>query len=133
MAVLAAVEHVAALDPDETALDLFVELHEDSVSESECESIESTAEVLMVGIEPCGPLGYSGAHYGHVGTSCENNNGDQGNDRSPHHDPYIPQALTREQSDELQRINEQALHTLVTGTTPEALAMESAHLATLAE
>lgn len=87
----------------------------------------------MAGTEPRGPPCYSGTRDGHVGTSCGNNNDNHGSDHSPHHDPYNPQALTREQSDELRQVNEQALLTPVAGMTPEALAMESARLATLAE
>lgn len=41
--------------------------------------------------------------------------------------------LTREQIDKISRVTEQTLHTQITVTTPEALALESACLATLAE
>lgn len=40
---------------------------------------------------------------------------------------------TREQIDELNRMAEQTLHTSITATTPEGIALEAARLATLAE
>ena len=54
-------------------------------------------------------------------------------DLSPDHEQYGPRALTREQREELGRRNEQFLNIAIIGMTPEALAMESTHLATLAK
>ena len=61
MALQAKVEHVSALESDEPTLDLFDGLRSDSSEESECESIESTAEVLMAdNSEHRAPLWYMG-------------------------------------------------------------------------
>lgn len=49
VAFQAAAEHVEVLEPDEPTLDLFTKFHEDSLSGSECESVESTTKVLMAG------------------------------------------------------------------------------------
>ena len=74
------------------------------------------------------PPGYMDAQFSLAGASHGNTDGG-----ATGHKSYMPQALTREQRDELRRRNEQLLNTPITGTTPEALAMESTRLATLAE
>ena len=59
--------------------------------------------------------------------------GGRGDGPSYAHDEYKPQALTSEQRDELHHHNMEALQTPVVGETSEARALETAHLATLAE
>ena len=109
-----AAEQVAAIEFDEPALDLSDGLLGDSSEESECESIESTAEILMAdNSEHRVPLGYRKPKDDRAGTSHVNTYSG-----FPGHKRYVPQALTQEQRDELHRRNNQLLNTPITGTTP---------------
>ena len=58
---------------------------------------------------------------------------DGGGDPSQAHEEYQPETLTSLQREELRRRNVDALHTPITGETPEARALEEARLANLAE
>ena len=71
---------------------------------------------------PRGPPGFPGAE-----------GGDGGGDSSHAHEEYLPEPLTSLQREELRRRNMDALHTPIVGETPEARALEDAHLANLAE
>ena len=122
-------EQAAAIEFNELAVDLSDGSLGDSSEESDSVSIESTAEVLMADkSEHRVPPGYLEPKGDHAAASHINTNGG-----IPGHEPYVSQARTREQPDELRHRNDQLLNTPIMGTTPEALAMESTRLATLAE
>ena len=59
--------------------------------------------------------------------------GDGGGDPAQVHEEYQPEPLTSLQREDLRRRNMDALHTPIVGETPEARAIENAHLANLAE
>ena len=102
VAIQATLEHVAALEFDEPALDLFDGSLGDSSEEFECESVDSTAEILMAdNSEHRTPKGYTDARDNRAGASYGNTDGGDAG-----HEPYVPQALTRDQRDELHRKNE---------------------------
>ena len=112
-----AVETEAVIEPDESLYGLF-DLSTSSVeTASECDRSDPAAEVLMVN-GPRGPPGFPG---------------DGGGDPSHAHEEYLPEPLTSLQREELRRRNMDALHTPIVGETPEARALEDAHLANLAE
>ena len=95
-------EQVAAIEFDEPALNLSNGSLGKSLEESESESVESTAEILMVDkSEHRVPPDYTEPKDGCVGTSHINTNGG-----FPIHEPYVPQALTWEQWDKLHRRND---------------------------
>jgi hypothetical protein len=77
------------------------------------------------------PPGYTGNLDDPGHASCGHANDALGNDHRAE-DP-LPPPLTREQREELNRRNEQALLTPIMGTTLEAMALESTRLATLPE
>ena len=84
VALLAAAEHVAALESGEPALNLSDGLLDGSSDESEYESVESTAEVFMAdNSEPHPPPGYTGPRDGHTGASHGNTNGDSDDNHAP--------------------------------------------------
>ena len=58
---------------------------------------------------------------------------DGGGDPAQVHEEYQPEPLTTLQREDLRRRNMDALHTPIAGETPEARALEEAHLANLAE
>ena len=58
---------------------------------------------------------------------------DDRGDPAQAHEEYQPEPLTSQQREDLRRRNMDALHTPITGETPEARALEEARLAKLAE
>ena len=116
-----ATTQVAAIEPDESLYGLF-DLSTGSVeTASECDSSDPAAEILMVD-GPRSPPGF--AHDGGAG---------DGGDPARDHEEYQPEPLDSLQREELRRMNMDALHTPIAGETPEARALEEAHLANLAE
>ena len=116
-----ATAQVAAIEPDESLYGLF-DLSTGSVeTASECDSSDPVAEILMVN-GPRSPPGF--AHEGGAGG---------GGDPVWDHEEYQPKPLDSLQREELRRRNMDALHTPIAGETPEARALEEAHLANLAE
>lgn len=100
----------------------------DSTDESECESVESTTEVLMASsAEHHRPPGYKGPKDGSAGTLV------MVREMTVH--PVMsrtfPMLSVGSVRSSVGRMSDPC--TPITGTTPEALTMESACLATLAE
>lgn len=122
MSLQVTAEQVAALEPDEPVHDLFTALHEGSKDEVSDESVKSSTKVLMAGTDN-GPPGYPNNPDGHGAA-----------DDALRADPRVnTPPLTREQITEINRVTDQTLHTPIIATTPEALALESACMVTLAE
>ena len=116
-----ATTQVAAIEPDESLYDLF-DLSTGSVeTASECDSSDPAAEVLMVN-GPRSPPGFP-----------REDGVDGGGDPAQVHEEYQPEPLNSLQREELHCRNMDALHTPITGETPEARALEEARLANLAE
>ena len=116
-----ATTQVATIEPDESLYGLF-DLSTGSVeTASECDSSAPVAEVLMVN----GPR--SPPDFPRIDGM------DDGGDPAQAHEEYQPEPLTSQQREDLRRRNMDALHTPIVGETPEAQALEEAHVANLAE